>query len=88
VKPCKRHTKLIPLKHDPMAVLSDFNWHMIMEDTVFPNYNFDPFELIERIESRNGCSICYFGSEGVVYLKQLLKSYQLKSSSKSSRNSR
>ena len=78
----------MPSKYDPMAVLSDFNWHMIMEDTVFPNYNFDPFELIERIEGRNGCSICYFGSERVVYLKQLLKSYQLKSSSKSSRNSR
>jgi hypothetical protein len=78
----------MPSKYDPMAVLSDFNWHMIMEDTVFPNYNFDPFELIERIETRNGCSICYFGSEGVVYLKELLKSYQSKSSSKSSRNSR
>lgn len=75
MKPCKRHTKQIPAKLDPMAVLSDFNWHMIMEDTVFPNYNFDPFELIEKIESRNGCSICYFGSEGVLYLKRLLKTY-------------
>jgi hypothetical protein len=86
VKPCKRHTKQIPNILDPMVVLSDFNWHMIMEDTVFPNYNFDPFELIDRIEGRNGCSICYFGSEGVLYLKELLKTYQ--KSSKSSKNSR
>ena len=86
MKPCKRHTKQIPNILDPMVVLSDFNWHMIMEDTVFPNYNFDPFELIDRIEGRNGCSICYFGSEGVLYLKELLKTYQ--KSSKSSKNSR
>ncbi len=87
MKPCKRHTKQIPIRLDPMRVLSDFNWHMIMEDTVFPNYNFDPFELIDRIENHNGCSICYFGSEGVVYLKELLKTYYSKSS-KSSKNSR
>ena len=60
---------------DPLVVLSDFNWHMIMEDTVFFRLGYDPFELIERIEGRNGCSICYFGAEGLTYLKQLLKTY-------------
>ena len=86
MNPCKRHIKQIPVRLDPMAVLSDFNWHMIMEDTVFPNNNFDPFELIDKIEGRNGCSICYFGSEGASYLKQLLKTHH--QSSKSSKNSR
>lgn len=88
MNPCKRHIKQIPVRLDPMVVLSDFNWHMIMEDTVFPNNNFDPFELIDKIEGRNGCSICYFGSEGVLYLKELLKTYQKSSNDKSSKNSR
>ncbi len=76
LKPCKRHINMIPNKLDPLAVLSDFNWHMIMEDTPFFRLSYDPFELIGRIEGRNGCSICYFGSEGVLYLKELLKTYQ------------